>query len=379
MHQCARCGHALGVGRYCVNCGQPRDDIAGPPDVTGDVTGGDPTSTAERPAVRVEDSPAPSDPARSPWPPGAGPTAPPPVYETPGRPRYPMYADDPPPPPATPATPLPPVAPVAPVSPEVWEADTSVPVAFVGYDDHAAPTDDRRSHAARRSALPWLVVAAALVLVAGMGVFLLRGNDTDDDRAGDPAPGGSASASAPGTSAPTTDPSSSEPTSPTTSTTTGPSKDVSGSATVRAPSTAKPGVDVDGNPVRYDAANMLDDRPDTAWRAPGSAAGSTLVFTLAKSTRLTSVGLLNGYAKRDPGYDGYTANRRVLEVEWVFDGGETVTQTLGESRAVQKMRVDVVSRTVRMRLVSVSDPARAPKGRNFTAISTVELLGSPQP
>ena len=376
MHQCARCGHALGVGRYCVNCGRPRDDVAGPAEAAGDVT-----STAERPAVRVEDAPASPDPVTPPRPPGARPTAPPPVYETPGRPRYPMYADDPPPPPATPATPLPPVSPEAPVSPEVWEAETSAPIAFLGHDDRPAPTDDGAGdgHATRRrSALPWLVVAAALVLVAGMGVFLLRAGSSDDDRAGDPAPSGTASASEPATSTPTTDPPSSEPTSPTTSATSGPSKDVSGSATVRAPSTAKPGVDVDGNAVRYDAANMLDGREDTAWRAPGSAAGSTLVFTLAKPTRLTSVGLLNGYAKRDPGYDGYTANRRVLKVEWVFDGGETVTQTLGESRAVQKMRVDVVSRTVRMRLVSVSDPARAPKGRNFTAISTVELVGSPR-
>lgn len=343
MDQCARCGHTLGVGRYCVNCGQPRDE--GVDDWR--------TGTAERPAVR----PAPTDPPPTPppAPPSSAPpppVAPPPVWETPPQVRYPLYADEPTesPEPAEPPT--------------LWEAAAA-------HQDQAPPR--------RRSALPWLpwvLVAAALVLVAVAGVRLLTGG-ADDEAAEDPGPTTSTSADSPRATA-SRAPTPSPPT-PTPTPTAPPAdpQDVAGAATASAPVTAPPGRDVDGKAVRYDAANFFDGRDDTAWRAPGDATGATLGFRLDGPTRLTSVGLLNGYAKSDPGYDGYTANRRVLSVEWVFDDGTVVVQDLASSRSVQTIDVDVVTETVRLRLTSVSSPARGPAGRDYTAVSTVRLLGVP--
>ncbi|WP_148614666.1 NADase-type glycan-binding domain-containing protein [Nocardioides rubriscoriae] len=357
MDLCARCGHALGVGRYCVNCGHPRD--AGTDAATDAATAGDDwrTATAERPAVPS------ADPAGSSW----APAAPPPVFETPPQARYPMYADDPTGPPG-------PVAPAA--TPAAWDTPTTVGAG-------GAPHSHAHTHAhGRRSALPWVVGAAVLLLLVGLGGFLLLGGgsgDNGDGEASDVGQQAPATGSASPT-APSTAPSTSTPTDPTSSPTAvfpDDATDVASAATAVAPDTAEPGVDVNGNAVRYDAYNMLDRQDDTAWRSPGDESGSTLTFTLDQPTRLAEVGLLNGYAKTDPGYDGYTANRRVLAVEWVFDDGTVVPQSLTQSRSVQSIDVDVVTSAVQLRILSVSRPAPGPRGRDFTAISTVRLLGVP--
>lgn len=408
VEHCTSCGHALGVGRYCTNCGHPREAAptsspTASPTAPAAAPAADPASpaepadprrdvdsTAERPAVRAPLGGLPTSP---PGPAPTDPAAPPPVFETPQRARYPLYADDPPPRPATPETPLPAVqravpaettalpvtngaaAAVGPSDDDPW-AGRVEPVAALDLGDLGGHHDEPRD---RRTVLPWLLVALALVLVAGMGLFLLTRGGSDDEAA-DPSPGvGSSATDSP--SSPSTSPSepSTPPTSEPTTATSAPVKpsDVSADATARAPRTAGPGTDVDGGTVRYDAANMLDDDPATAWRAQGSLAGESIVFTLAEPTRLTSVGLVNGYAKRDPGYDGYTANRRVLEVRWTFDDGSTADQTLTDSRDLQTLRVGVETRTVRMTLVRVSEPGRGSKGRDFTAISTVRLVGAP--
>lgn len=59
MSDCARCGHQLGVGRFCTNCGHPVGAAA--PTPAGAPAGAPPwrTDTAERPAVRA-DTPAPA-------------------------------------------------------------------------------------------------------------------------------------------------------------------------------------------------------------------------------------------------------------------------------------------------------------------------------
>ncbi|MEO9324696.1 hypothetical protein ABFT23_14475 [Nocardioides sp. C4-1] len=332
------------------------------------------TSTAERPGVGgpvaglgggeptvvpvVHDEPTQASPGTPPTGP-AGPATPPPVYETPPRARYPMYADDP-------AL----TAPPTPADPPAWEAP-------------APPVE----HDRRRGPAPWLVVAIALVLVAGVGVFLLTGGlgSGDDDVAADRTPasdagrpsaeqtGGAGGSDEPAPSE-TEPPPSSEPTEPGSDAPIEP-RDVTTEARVVTPVTAPPGQDVRGNPVRYDADNMLDGRPDTAWRMPGDGTGATITFTFPSPTRLTSVGLLNGYAKRDPGYDGYLANRRITAVEWIFSDGTRVSQSLGNARQVQPIDVDTVTTTVVLRLVSVSAPGRGPSGRDYTAVSDVSLVG----
>ena len=84
--------------------------------------------------------------------------------------------------------------------------------------------------------------------------------------------------------------------------------------------------------------------PQHARRGPGDDAGGCRAtaaarrscFELAAPTTLTSVGLVNGYAKtaQDGGtsFDWYAGNRRVLAVEWVFDDGTVVRQDLDETR-----------------------------------------------
>ncbi len=94
---------------------------------------------------------------------------------------------------------------------------------------------------------------------------------------------------------------------------------------------------------------------------------------------IDQVGLLNGYAKQDPGYDGYPANRRITEVEWVFDDGTTVEQTLADGvRDVQLVDTGGVEATsVELHVLAVTAPGRGPSGRDYTAISEVSLLGVP--
>ncbi len=318
MDPCAHCGHALGEGRFCAGCGRPRD-------------GGDlhdwRTDTAERPAVRPAAAPLPA-------------------WQTPSKPRYPLYADDPVP------------ADTGAHGTPAWET--------------AAPADDDR----RRPWLPWVLVAAALVLVAGLGILLMVGGD-DPGAASDPgpdvAPAGASSPANASPSPPSVPSSSPPPASP------GPDdpRDVARATEVTAPRTARPSRDVDGNVVRYVATNMVDGQSDTAWRVPGDGGGTTLTLDLAGPTRLTEVGLVNGYAKREPGYDGYAANRRIVAVDWTFADGTTVRQTLGERRSLQRADVDVVTDTVELRIVAVTRPGRGPSGRDYTAISELSLVGVP--
>lgn len=340
---CRSCRHPLGIGRFCVNCGHPK--------AAEDRRDADPlTTTAERPVV-----------ARAPLPP-------PPVHQPPRPARYPLYADEPRTSPASLHPPLPDHR----VDPVVRDAapDPSAPVRLT-----------------RRSAAPWWVAGAVAVvlLLAGGGLALLGGDDPADDPAGEapaaiaPAPSDDRipvpSAAAPsqgdgagredgdanGDAGAAQDP-----------------VDVSRLAEATAPATAAPSRDVRGNAVRYDAANMLDGQPDTAWRMPGDGTGSEVVLRLDEPTTIVAVGLVNGYAKVEPGYDGYPANRRVTAVEWVFDDGTVVPQTLAEDRDLQGIEVDAVTTsTVTLRIVAVTEPALGPAGRDYTAISEVALAGTP--
>lgn len=297
MSVCSQCGHALGIGRFCTNCGHP---VAARP-ATDDWR----TGTAERPAVS----------------------------EVPGEPRYPLYADE------------------------------------------AGGTDDPRRRPGPRPGtgglLPWLVGALTLLLLAGAGIWLLAGDGGDDGPAApDRVPGPSAGSGG-GDRSPGAGPGSS-----------GEPGDVAASATARVPATAPPNQDLAGNLVRYEAANMLDGRPVTCWRMPGDGTGELLTFELAENTRLTSVGVVNGYAKtaRVGGttFDWYRGNRRVMAVEWVFEDGTTVTQQLATTRELQVLDLDgVVTGSVGLRLVEVSPPGPGPAGRNYTPISEVSLVGAP--
>ena len=297
----------------CANCGQELGDGRYCTNCGNPVDG---ASDAAEPGWRTDTAERPRTQASTPAPPPA-PSAPPPAWTPPPAPRFPLYADE--------------------------VAETEGPV--------LEATDHRQS----RSMGGWLAAAVVLVLVLVAGGWLLfAGEDGDDPPAakqpadsataagGDEKPDGTASPAPSGLTA---------------------------QSQVTVPETAGAGQDVDGNPVTYDGANMLDGAPETCWRMPGDGTGEEIVVTLPRETRLRSVGMINGYAKKGGDVDWYHGNRRVERVEWVFDDGTTVPQTLADTAAVQSVDVDVTTTTVTIRLVAVSEPGKGPSRRDFTAIS----------
>jgi hypothetical protein len=315
MPVCAQCGHEFDVGRFCTNCGHPVD---APVEAGLDLWR---TDTAERPAE-----------------PAGPPPAPPPVAPDTSA-RYPLFADQ------------------------------------LASPPRQQPT---RSHRAGRPWLPWAAGAVALILVAGLGAWLLFGGDgSDADLVASEPRSTPAEASPPG-----------EPGEPKKQKKTpapqpaGKPADVASLATADVPATAAPGTDLDGNVVQYDASNMLDGVPTTTWRMPGDGSGETITLELPEQTELTSVGLINGYAKT--GTDGsgapldwYAGNRRILSVEWHFDDGSVVPQDLTETRRLQSVDIDpVTTSTVQLRLITVTPPGQGPSRRDYTAISEVAAVGT---
>lgn len=209
------------------------------------------------------------------------------------------------------------------------------------------PNPPTGTHRGRPPWLPWAMLGAILLLVAVVGIVLLTGRD-------DTTP----------TATPQVKPG-----------------DVARFATATVPDTAPPNLDVDGNQVRYEARNMLDGVPETCWRMPGDGSGSEITIQLAEPTVLSRVGLINGYAKSATGADGselnwYTGNRRIQAVEWVFDDGTVLSQNLTETRQMQSIEVDeIVTSTIRLRLLSVSAPGTGQAARDYTAISDLTIVG----
>lgn len=237
---------------------------------------------------------------------------------------------------------------------------------FADQADPALTATREGDHRRRRPAVLLLGVAAVALLAMVVGVAWLAGSGDDTTgtasgeverpSANDPAGGDGPSSQA------LTDP-----------------DDLAPHSKVAGPAPIPPGRDLGGDEVRYPATNVLDDDPETAYRLPGDASGTTIVFTLPQETTIDRVGLVNGYAKMDTDngrtVDWYAKNRRILRVEWVFDDGTTVSQDLREDPGLQTVDVDDVStRRIELRLVEVSEPG--PRGRDTTAISDVLIHGS---
>ena len=151
-------------------------------------------------------------------------------------------------------------------------------------------------------------------------------------------------------------------------------------ASVTVPDTAPPNQDVSGNPVTYAGANMLDGVAETCWRMAGDGTGGEIVVTLPAETRLGSVGIVNGYAKaaqdaKGRELDWYHGNRRVLSVEWSFDDGTSIVQSLDDSTELQSLAVDVTTQVIRIRLAEVSPPGTGRAARDYTAISDLSVVG----
>jgi hypothetical protein len=235
----------------------------------------------------------------------------------------------------------------------------------------------------------WIGAGAMLVAVLLLGSWLLLHGQGGTTATSGTTPSlattqatPSLSPSTPPTSpsSPTSSVSSSSPSASQSTALTGPAHEVGGQAHASASSHAAGAVDLDGRPVTYVAANMVDGVTDTAWRTPGNATNMLLTFHLDQPTTLTEVGLINGYAKvayaGTRRYDWYHGNRRVLGVTWIFDDGTTVVQHLSDTMAMQTMPIHpVTTRTVKLRIDAVTPPGHGIAGRDDTAISEVSMVG----
>ncbi|TYL46156.1 hypothetical protein FXB39_14650 [Nocardioides sp. BGMRC 2183] len=322
MSYCTNCGHALGVGRFCTNCGAPAETPAvsqTTPAVGTDREDSGLTDTAERRRPIV---PLPSGP----HPPSA---------------RYPLYAD----------TPLGP----PPSAPPPASATTTAPAA-------PAPAPADYGDRPRRGWLwPALLGSLALLVIVASALTVLWITN-DDPAAPDPA----------GDQAGTTDEGRSVDAG------SSPTEDITGEvSSVEVPGTAGDSEDArTGETVTFDAENLTDDDATTAWRIAGDATGADLVIDFAGPVELREIGLINGYAKSYPGYDGYRVNRRVLSVTWTFDDGTSVEQELSEQDTMQMIPIDAVStEQVVLTLDEVSAPGAGPSGKDFTAISDLRFGG----
>ncbi len=253
------------------------------------------------------------------------------------------------------------------------------------YPDDAEPPRHRGDEARRGAGwVPGVAGLAALILIAGVGVWLLFGGDDEpvlaqDTRTAPTSRGEQSPASTPkpkpkpkpaATRTPEPRPSPEKPT------------DLARLTRVDAPAPAPTSQDLNGNAVSYVATNLVDGVAETAWRMPGDGTGEAITFRFDSPTVLKEVGLINGYAKVGQDsrglLDWYAGNRRVLEVEWTFDDGTVVTQPLSEAASMQTIPLKQVrTRSATLRLLAVSPPGSGRASRDYTAISDVLLFGRP--
>lgn len=249
--------------------------------------------------------------------------------------------------------------------------------------DRAGPPSKHRGKPAPPW-IAWLVVGVTLVFVAVLGAWLVVRDPGTEPTATDPAvtesegPGDAEEPAA--EESPTEDPSPSEEP-PTSEEPPADPVDLTGSATPQVPETAPPSRDVDGTPVTFDAANMMDGDPATAWRMTGDGTGAMLTFTFPEAVTVSRVGVVNGWAKTTVGdggaeYDWYHGNRRLLRAEWVV-GDQVFPQDLADSTAMQTLDIEPTeTTTIGLRLIEISPPGTGSTGRDFTALSDVSFLGT---
>ena len=331
MERCVRCGEELGVGRFCLNCGHPKGEPA-------------PDSPAEEvPAPIAPQTRRPGSIRRA-------------------RTAVPMQAAEP--------TPVPPLTaderasedraqPDDPPSEQpAWDPRQDLlPYEEVGDVDRDAPLKGKA----------WIVWVLAAVLVVGLAFALLRAFGVDDGAAADP-----------NTSSPTSEQGVASGSSETDAPQKGVGKRINLARTARiaVPGTAPSTTDFDGTTAVYEARQMRDGKPSTAWRVAGDATGRTVTVTMPRPAVVQRVGLINGYAKKVAGVDWYPNNRRILSVTWGFDDGTTIDQTFQERPGRQKIKVPfVTTKKVTISITSVTRPGSGSLGRDYTAISEISIIG----
>jgi hypothetical protein len=218
----------------------------------------------------------------------------------------------------------------------------------------------------------WIAWVLGAVVLVGLVLVLLNVFAIDDEGTTATEPGSSSSA-APDPDQ-TSDPAEEEPVEAPRGV--GPVVNLATGATAEVPATAPPTTDFDGNLVAYEASQLTDGNPTTAWRMAGDASGQSITLTLAEPGVVYRVGLVNGYSKQVAGVDWYPNNRRILTVTWGFDDGTSVEQTFAERPGIQRLKVPPVETgTVTITITSVTPPGSGNLGRDYTAISEVAITG----
>lgn len=145
--------------------------------------------------------------------------------------------------------------------------------------------------------------------------------------------------------------------------------------TVEASATARPSVDGAGQPVSFEAANLVDGRPDTAWRVDGDGIGHTLTFRFDRTVHVQAIGLLPGYAKVDPvsGTDRFPQNRRVTEATYHLDSPPPVRVKFTDVPDLQWVELDADTTAVVVEVTGSTEAAE----RDYTAIAEVQFTGWP--
>jgi hypothetical protein len=143
-----------------------------------------------------------------------------------------------------------------------------------------------------------------------------------------------------------------------------------------------PGVDRANNPVEYLAAFAADGDSQTAWQCRGDGVGETLEIDLGGPTLVVELGLIPGYAKVDDldGTEWYPLNRRLTEVRWHFEDGESVVQELDpdpDRRDLQTMTLEDARTTTTLTLEIVASTL-GDGDRSNVAITEVEVRGTAQ-
>lgn len=122
---------------------------------------------------------------------------------------------------------------------------------------------------------------------------------------------------------------------------------------------------------RNGAVGLIDDDPGTIWRCEGDGVGDTITFTFEQGTTLVGIRLVNGNTVWP---DSYTAERRLVSVQWRFEDGSFLVQGLAANKAEpQEVRFPaVITGSVTMTVLASTVPGSS--GTDAISISSLEFL-----
>ena len=152
--------------------------------------------------------------------------------------------------------------------------------------------------------------------------------------------------------------------------------------TVTATQTAEGSTDSEGNVVTYEAANVVDGDPGTAWRMPFNDWDwdDYILITFDEPVTITELGLIPGYAKVDPasGADRFMQNHRICRATWQSSDGTYWSQNFEQKPDMQWVPVAGTVTWIRLGNLDscwyLNDEEKP--ARDFIAISDIDVRGT---